>query len=138
MISFNSRISLIILFLGFLYSCKKDSITDISTNNSALIGSWINPSYNDSSVIVEKTANLKPNDYGITFKDNGTLIEHKLDGWCATPPVSFSDYNGTWILKDSIIQISVDFYGGKAEYKWKLVLVDNLKLKFIKRLEKYN
>jgi hypothetical protein len=126
-----------VLILGFFSSCEKES-NNSTNNNSVILGNWINPSYNDSLIIFDKSSNLKNNDYGIAFNDNGLLVERKNSGWCATPPIAYSDFNGTWTIKDSVIQISVDYWGGKADYIWKLVSIDNNKLKIIRRLEKYN
>lgn len=128
------RFLLIALVLGLFSSCESDSI-DINNFDSAIIGSWINPSYIDSTIILEKSSDLKDNEYGIKFMDNGTLIERKNSGFCGTPPIYYTDYNGTWSIKDSLIQVSVDFWGGKENYKLRLVSVDNNKLKIIKRYE---
>lgn len=125
---------LLAIVFGLLASCESDYY-DATEFDSAIIGSWINPSHIDSTIILEKSSNLKSNDYGITFMDNGLLVERKNSGWCGTPPISFSDFNGTWSIKDSLIQVSVDFWGGKENYKLRLVSVDNNKLKIIKRYE---
>ena len=115
----------IILILGLLSSCKND-FDDIS--NSPIIGSWVNVSYDNNLITLEKSNNLKSNDYGITFKGNGSLVERKNSGWCGTPPVSYSDFDGAWRIKGSLIQISVGYWGGQTEYKWKIVSIDNKKL----------
>ena len=115
----------IILILGLLSSCEND-FDDIS--DYPIIGSWVNISYDNNLITLEKSKNLKNNDYGITFKGDGSLVERKNSGWCGTPPISYSDFNGTWRIKNSLIQISVDYWGGQTEYKWKVVSIDNKKL----------
>lgn len=121
-----------------IVSCEKND-DNINTKSNPLIqGSWINPIYNDSTIILEKSNDLKSNDYGIAFNDNGLLVERKNSGWCATPPIAYSDFNGTWAIKDSVIQITVDYWGGKADYIWKIVSIDKYKLRIINRVEKYN
>lgn len=131
---------LIFSLIGLMtISCEKnDADNNITKTNPIIQGSWINPIYNDSTIILEKSNDLKSNDYGIAFKDDGLLVERKNSGWCGTPPISYSDFNGTWAIKDSVIQISVDYWGGKADYIWKIVSIDNYKLRIIKRVEKYN
>lgn len=128
------RFLLLAIVIGLLSSCESNS-NDITIFDSAIIGSWINPSYNDSTIILEKSRDLKENEYGITFMDNGLLVERKNSGWCGTPPISYSDFNGTWSIKDSLIQVSVDFWGGKENYKLRLISVDKNKLEIIRRYE---
>lgn len=129
-------ILLVALFAGLTFSCQKD-LNQVQDSSQPILGSWIIQTYQDSVTVFEKASDLKSNSFGISFKDNGSLIERKNAGWCATPPVSCADYNGTWAMKDSIIQISVDYWGGKAEYRWKLISIDNNKLKIVKQFEKY-
>jgi len=128
-----------IIFSILLISCKKESNNKpLIINVPNLTGSWINPSNIDSSMLFEKSSKLKKNEYGFTFNEKGTFLERKNAGWCATPPVSYADFNGSWILKDSIIEINVDYWGGKATYQWKVVLLENNWLKIINRNTKYS
>ena len=129
------RILFLVFILGLFSSCEKNA--NNATNSNSILGCWINPSYNDSIVTFEKSDNLEINDYGIEFKEKGLFIERN-SGWCGTPPLTYSNCNGTWHIKGSLIQISVDFWGIQNEYKWKLISVNNEKLTIIKQLEEYN
>lgn len=71
---------------------------------------------------------LLDNQYGLSFEQNNRLIERKNSGWCGTPPISHSDYTGTWIQKDSIISINVGYWGGTLDYSWKIVAVNQVEL----------
>lgn len=85
-----------------------------------LIGSWISPVYQDTIVSFTKAPQLKKNEYGISFGNDGKFIERTISGWCATPPVAYIDNNGTWNTLDSKITIKVAYWGGEAAYKWEI------------------
>jgi len=124
--------SLVIFFIG----CEKN--IEIEQKSNSLIGYWINPQTTDSIVKYSKSPNLVENDYGLAFYSDGTLTERKNSGWCATPPISYSDFEGSWEKTDSLISILVDYWGGIASYQWKLINIDNNGLIVQKTKEEYN
>ena len=54
----------------------------------------------------------------------GKFTERKNSGWCGTPPVVYSDYDGIWSEHDSLISVSTGFWGGTVDYQWKIVALD--------------
>ena len=128
-----------ILYLSIitLIACEKnnDPIIDKSDN---LIGYWINPAANDTTITYTRTNSLKDNNYGFVFKTNQVFIERKNAGWCGTPPISFADFDGTWTQTDSIIKITVGYWGGLADYQWKIISIDNNNLTIYKIKEEYH
>jgi len=128
---------IILLFVISIIACEKNN-ENLAANPDQLIGSWFNPQYNDSIVTYERSEGLVENEYGFSFKEDKTFIERKNAGWCGTPPISYADFDGTWSKIDSIIEITVDYWGGTANYTWKIVSVDEATLKIILREEKYN
>jgi len=119
-----------------LLSCDKGD-NDMNDFQLKLVGSWITYNYNDSTIIYKKVSNLKDNDYGFSFKVDGNFIERKNAGWCGTPPITYADFEGTWILNDSIIYIVLGYWGGQVEYKWKIIALDNRNLSIFKLYENY-
>jgi hypothetical protein len=128
----------LIVFVFTLTSISCEKNNDLVKYPDSLIGNWINPRYSDSIVIFEKSADLKNNEYGLSFKQAGIFVERKNSGWCGTPPISYADYEGTWIKNDSIISITVGYWGGSADYNWKVVSINNGKLKIINVKEDYH
>jgi hypothetical protein len=128
---------LICIIPGYL-SCQKDNGFDLTKSHEKLIGYWVNPSYPDSFLILSKYSRLKENEYGIAFMSDGSLVERKNAGWCGTPPISYGDFNGTWNMKDSIVNINVDYWGGKANYTWKIVFLSDTELKILVKEQKYD
>ena len=127
---------LVCIFLA-LISCKENDF-DSGENSEKLVGYWVNPTYQDSITILEKASKLSDNNYGIAFMSDGKLVERKNSGWCGTPPISYGDFNGTWEMKDPVISISVDYWGGKASYKWEIVSVTDDQLKVLVKEQKYD
>ncbi|MBK9718224.1 MAG: hypothetical protein IPO85_12060 [Saprospiraceae bacterium] len=113
----------LILTIILVSACEKNSDPSVIAPEK-LVGSWINSSWSESNISFEKANGLKYQDYGFAFYSNHLFVERKNSGWCGTPPISYGNYVGTWIKKGSIINITVDYWGGIAEYQWELVSVD--------------
>ena len=128
---------IILLFAFSIIACEKNNENEAAINDQ-LIGSWFNPQYNDSIVTFERSEGLINNEYGFTFDEDNTFIERKNVGWCGTPPISYADFDGTWTKNDSIIEITVGYWGGTSEYTWKMVSVDEASLNIIRLEEDYN
>lgn len=126
-----TRISLITLIISLtLIACEKEK-NQINTDANLLIGSWINPQYNDTLVTFDRFNSLKDNDYGFSIIYDSKFIERKNSGWCATPPIFYSDYEGNWTQNDSIISITVGYWGGLVDYKWEIVTINENNLTII-------
>jgi hypothetical protein len=52
------------------------------------------------------------------------------------PPVWYTNYNGSWTRNESLLKIKV--VGGKAEYQWKIISVDNNTLTIYQVKDEYN
>jgi hypothetical protein len=115
-------------------SCKKD----VESGTDNIIGSWIEPVYSDSSITFSKDILGTDDAYKITFKSDGRLVERKNAGDCGTPPISYADFDGTWSLNDSTITINVDFWGGTADYQWRIISVSSSELKVAVVNQTYN
>jgi hypothetical protein len=124
----------LISLVFFNISCKKDYIQTINPSGK-LIGYWINPIAIDSLWKYERANALIENDYGFIFTSNNLFIERKNSGWCGTPPISYENFEGTWDWNDSIVDIDVPFWGGIANYRWKIISIDNKSLTIYKLRE---
>jgi hypothetical protein len=128
-------ISQFLLLLGFfsLTSCENVSIPVID-DSEPLNGHWINPVCIDTLWQYDRSATFKENAGGIYFKSDNEFVERKNAGWCGTPPVSYADFDGTWARHDSVLNITVGYWGGTADYKWKIISITDDKL-IIYRIE---
>ena len=119
-----SFIYILLLFsVVFLTSCEND-IELKSDQSEMLIGNWISPVYIDTLVQYTRAEKLKDDVSGISFNLGNSLVERQNAGWCGTPPISYANYNGTWSKTGDFIDISGDFWGGRANYKWKVIAND--------------
>lgn len=112
-----------IFFLMILAGgCSKDDIK-IDPDN-LLIGVWNYSSYNDNSVIFSRSDQFIDN-HCYKFNRDGSLTERKNSGFCGTPPISYADYSGSWsILNDTLIQVTVAYWGGTTKYKLDIEQID--------------
>jgi len=134
-VKYKITILISILILIFIACDKNDE--NIS-HSGPLIGSWINPIPNDTIVTFEKANSLKDNDYGFVFKPDQEFIERKNSGWCGTPPISYADFKGDWKQTDSLIYITVGYWGGTTNYQWKILSIDDHHLTIVKIFEEYH
>ena len=125
-----------ILFFLLFSACEKENEQTYPSPED-LTGHWINPEYNDTFVTFERSAGLKPDDYGFSILPDHKFIERKNTSWCGTPPVIYGDYEGTWMQVDSVIYITVGYWGGSVNYKWTVVLMNGDKLGLTTSIESY-
>jgi hypothetical protein len=126
-------LSIFILLFCFLniISCENNSEELIIDENNKLLGSWINPEYNNSEIKFERVDSLKENEYGISFLKGDVFIE-RSSGWCGTPPLSYFDYQGNWEKDDLIVEIDIDMGLGSNNRVWKIKSINNSYLIIIK------
>lgn len=125
-------ITVLALIIGF-YSCDKEGQYN---TDDALTGTWVYDSYLiDSGYEVFTAKNeLDPDRPGMIFKPDGKLINRTIYGWCATPPVTYENYSGSWKhLSDSTILIRYEWWGTATgqpdqERTFKIVSVDEQSL----------
>lgn len=110
----------LLIFILIFTSCSKDYDLEEGTS-VGLMGSWTQRSVDNSVITYQKVNTLPGNDYGISFRSDHSFIERKNAGWCGTPPITYGDFSGSWTLRDSTINIRVAYWGGEAEYQWKLI-----------------
>ena len=121
---------IIFIFLGSLISsCTKDEIK-IDPNNP-LIGIWKYSSQETNTLVFTRSQEFS-DIYCYRFNADGTLVERNISGWCATPPVSYSNYQGNWTIQnDTLINVNVNYYDGERNYKLEIEEVNANSLKLI-------
>jgi hypothetical protein len=131
------KLPLFAIILSLLsFSCTKKNI-EIDPRNP-LIGVWNYSNFNKNSQVFLRSSKFSDNP-GYKFETGGTLLERKNSGFCGTPPISYSDYPGTWtVLNDTLIRIDVGYWGGSATYNLDIEEVgcDSLKIRIISASEK--
>lgn len=120
--------SLILLLPG----CTKD---EPFAYPESLNGYWVNPVYSGQEITFTRSSAFNTNEYGIYFKKNRKLVERKNSGWCATPPVSYSDFEGTWKQNGNRLLLHLSYWGGWMDVEWEIVSLDEEFL-IIKVIEK--
>ncbi|MFA6401554.1 MAG: hypothetical protein WCX31_08015 [Salinivirgaceae bacterium] len=116
--------------LGLLSACNKNNESPIVINaNNLLLGIWVNSHYIDTATIMNRSQNLLDTCDGFEFKADGTLIRRANSGDCATPPITYANYSGTWMqMPDKTIFIETEYWGGSTTFSLEIILVDETKL----------
>lgn len=126
------KTTLTIICLALLFSsCTKNKLI-IDPDNS-LIGLWNYSDFSNNTYIYARSQEFVETQ-GYIFNPDGTLTERNITGWCATPPLSFSDNRGDWSIKDdTLITVNVEYWGGTRTYMLDIesITADSLKLVYI-------
>lgn len=106
--------------LGLLsFSCIDSE--EISLESGPVpVGTWSNLEYQSNGFVMERVSKLKENNYGYRFLSNGKLIHRANSGWCGTPPIVTTDYEGTWEKIGDTLKVSSRFWGGMIIQEWKI------------------
>ncbi len=90
-----------------LVSCKNTSEpNDYAIEENIPYGTWVYSENNDSISIYYAAHQFEDDKAGLAFKEDKVFIE-RTSGWCATPPLSFSNVDGTWeIFDDHTLKIT--------------------------------
>jgi hypothetical protein len=121
---------LFLLMLVLMLSCEKEFLeADALGENSGIVGTWVEEGYKEDVLIMNRSEQLDNSKYGFIIQDDGTFIERKNSGWCATPPVTLDNFDGTWeALSDSLLNITVGYWGGTMTYQIRIVSLDQAQL----------
>ena len=119
-------------FLAFLIvmilmvSCEKDLMElEALGSNSAIVGTWIEDGQKGDTLLLQRNGAFDKEKYGFTINEDGTFIEHKNAGWCGTPPITYDSFDGTWeAVSDSLLDITVAYWGGVITYQMRIVSLD--------------
>jgi hypothetical protein len=110
---------------SLLFSCVEQETLDLESGEFPL-GTWTNIQYEESGFTMERMNNLPENTYGFVFQKNGKLIHRANSGFCGTPPITTADFNGIWKVKGDIIEVEVEFWGGKYRQEWKVTQLSGI------------
>ncbi|EPR70565.1 hypothetical protein [Cyclobacterium qasimii] len=117
--------TLLLIAILLIVSCVEDPQLSASDTGPIPIGSWSNISYNENGLTLEKVNELQENTYGYRFLSNGTFIHRTNSGWCGTPPIVTSDFEGSWTKNGNVISIQGTFWGGETVAEWEITSSDN-------------
>lgn len=119
-----------------LISCEKDLMeVDALGQNADIIGTWVETLgvqafvAEDGIARFDRAKDLNPDSYGFVLNADGTFKERKNAGWCGTPPISYDNFEGTWEpWSDSLLDITVAYWGGSMTYQMRIMFVEGDKL----------
>ncbi len=129
------KIIITALCMVLLLSCSEDmKEAEMLGENAGIIGTWIENGYDDDVTLLERGTELDQSKYGFIIKEDGSFTERKNAGWCATPPVSYDNFEGEWVaLSDSLLEITVGYWGGTMTYQIRIVFLnqENLGIRYL-------
>ncbi|MCF2874855.1 MULTISPECIES: hypothetical protein [unclassified Tenacibaculum] len=118
---------IIVLALMIVVSSCQENEDIIIDSENLLLGVWTNSVFNsDTETTTFERVHKLPNEkYGISFQKNGTFVE-RTSGWCGTPPVTFFNTEGEFLLENKIIKVTSQEF--PIDFLWEIVSLDEKKL----------
>ena len=113
---------------------------EVLGENTRIIGTWVEqnelsiPLVEDGITLFSRSGELDQDRYGFIFQNNGSFTERKNSGWCGTPPIAYDNFEGTWEpLSDTLLNITVAYWGGTLTYQMHIVSLegDVLKIRYL-------
>ena len=98
----NLKNLLLIFSIVFLLSCENNEI--VFDTNNLLVGNWVEPIYDGESIVFKRGSSLPNKARGFSFTEDGFFTE-RTSGFCGTPPLTFFDRLGSWILDKNNLKI---------------------------------
>lgn len=132
------RYQFLFLLMFFALTACENSGYPVIDDSESLNGYWINPVYADTLCQYEKSFAFREDGAGIYFNSGNEFVERKNAGWCGTPPVSYANYDGSWTRSDSILNITVGYWGGTVDYEWKIISLSNNRLTLYRVKDTYH
>jgi len=118
----------LVFFIGvlLLVSCEKDSMElDALGSNASIVGTWVEDGQKGDTLLLQRSGAFDKEKYGFTINDDGSFIERKNSGWCGTPPIAYDNFEGNWeAVSDSLLDITVAYWGGMMTYQIRIVYLD--------------
>lgn len=116
-----------LLMMAILVSCEKEMLVmDALGENAGIVGTWIEEGYMGDTTLLRRAGDFEKDKYGFTLNEDGSFIERKNSGFCGTPPISYANYDGTWeAVSDSLLDITVGYWGGMMTYQIRIVSLNN-------------
>lgn len=105
--------------LLLLASCAEDD--SIPQSGEFPLGAWTVSNYLGNTLTLERKTSLPPDTYGFIFRKNGNLVNRANAGWCGTPPITTSDFNGNWSISNQIINVELRTWSGRSMQGWKVL-----------------
>ncbi len=119
--------NIVFLFASVLiFSCESNQI-EIESDN-LLLGNWVEPIYDGETTTFKRSNSLQDQSYGVSFKEEGVFIE-RSSGFCGTPPLFFSDFEGSFEKENTLIEITTDFFPGNFNWRILSLTEENLVVK---------
>jgi hypothetical protein len=113
-----------------LLSCEKETATpEALGGQDGIVGTWVEDTLRGDVKTLYRAGELDQDRYGFVIGEDGSYLERKNSGWCATPPIAYDNFEGSWTaLSDSLLSITVGYWGGTMSYQIRILSVDELHL----------
>ncbi len=111
-------------------SCSSDNPTN--PNGGSIIGAWGYDSYDAETGIeaYKRQGSLSGDKSGYQFDSHGVLLVRSA-GWCGTPPLTYSNYEGSWVEEsEDVLVLNRSDLGYTMSYKLEIVELTNDVLRF--------
>lgn len=95
-----------------------------------IYGAWVEADNNFDDTVLYKSLGLDSSKFGYIFYEDGKLLKRDNAGWCGTPPIYYTNYQGNWNMGgDSIVHITAGYWGGIRSYSFRIISLNATEMK---------
>lgn len=128
-----NAIVLFSLIIFLVTSCEETPVAPNGESygivkGTGLNGVWIDPVYENEQISYSRASEFHEGLAGIAFNANGEFKERANAGFCGTPPIHYSEYDGSWAMENDLVDVEVAFWGGMAINQWRIIEISQTKL----------
>lgn len=116
------RITLIIVSILMFVSCADTKEVIPINKNNLLLGYWQEKESIDNRSVYKRVSSLEGEMYGLGFLERNKFVR-RHSGWCGTPPLVFTTFEGSFEENNALIKINVEDY--PKEIQWEIISVTN-------------
>ena len=94
-----------------------------------LFQKWVFVDSNEEGGRYESRPQWQEDQSGMEFMKDGTMVIRQNAGWCGTPPITYSNFSGTWTkISKTELALEHEYWGGTIKSTLTIVKLNKKEL----------
>lgn len=112
--------------IALFCSCESDLLNlEALGDNAGIVGTWVEDEYRGDTLYLDRSEAFVKYKYGFTLHEDGAFTEYKNADWDASSSITYDSFEGSWeAVSDSLLDITVAYWGGVMTYQMRIVYLD--------------
>ena len=121
---------LFIISIPLLLMCITTNNLEYQQVDEKLFGVWIMTEQIENELTFKRSKLFDKNRGGLKFLRNGHLVFRQNVSWCATPPIEYKNYKGSWNISNGTkLSMGCAYWGGDSQQVWEIIILNESELR---------